>query len=585
MRGGCEVRIQDSTAAGRDLYGNCVISELRWILGLSCAAGVSWVEAAIFGPVVQWSAKPESAASVRWLESADARGVWTKGRAGFGYGDVDDRTLIDGMEGRFDRIFVRTRLKVPAGIPDGAKWLLRAKYDDAVVVFAGGREIARLNARVVDGREQVIRKHEAENWEEIELPGALDDGAVVAAVGLNDGLQSSDFSLDLAVVARWEGGERVVVEEGAEWEYLTGAEPEPGWKRETGAGRKKLPELAFGYREKGTRDWRRVKVRRTALGQSSLKVAAAELSGLPAGTDIEIRLGDEIRSFRTAPKTAESLRFVTGGDLYHTLPLLDAMNLRAGSEDPVFALLGGDLAYSNNENPERWCDLLESWDRNARTPDGRMVPMVVAIGNHEVVGAGYRPHDAPGPEDADEFFSLFKMQEPGQARQVIDFAAGFSLVLLDSGHAANLASQTAWLEKTLRARSGVRGMFVCYHRPAWGCGAKEDAVDIQKMWCPLFDRYRVDGVFENDHHVYSRSKPLRAGEVDEKEGIPYLGAGAWGVNVREIPADVLKTRPWLARAEAKNHLFTVDLDQHGWTAVAKEADGKEFDRVERKWRR
>ena len=562
-----------------------MISEFRWILGLSCAAGIPWGEAAIHGPVVQWSAKPESAASIRWLESADAGGVWKKGRAGFGYGDGDDRTVIEAMEGRFDRVFLRTRLKVPAGIPDGAKWVLRARFDDALVVYAGGREIARLNARVVDGREQVIQKHEAEKWEEIELPGALADGAVLAAVGLNDGLQSSDFSLDLAVVVRWEGRERVVVKQGAEWEYLAGAEPVPGWKRETGTGREKLSELALGFRERGTGDWRPVKVRRTAFGESSLKVAAAELSGLPAGTDIEIRLGDEIRSFRTAPNTAETLRFVTGGDLYHTLPLLDAMNLRAGSEDPLFALLGGDLAYSNNENPERWCDLLESWDRNARTPDGRMVPMVVAIGNHEVVGAGYRPHDAPGPGDADEFFSLFKMQEEGRARQVIDFAAGFSLVLLDSGHSATLGSQTAWLEKTLRVRAKVRGMFVCYHRPAWGCGAKEDAVDIQKMWCPLFDRYRVDAVFENDHHVYSRSKPLRGGEVDEEEGIPYLGAGAWGVDVREIPANVLKIRPWLARAEAKNHLFTVDLDVHGWTAVAKEADGKEFDRVERKWRR
>ncbi len=555
------------------------------MVGFFFFVGVSWAKAAVYGPVVQWSARPESEASVRWLEAAGPTGGWQKGRAGFGYGDDDDRTVISGMEGRFDRVHLRQRIRLPKGIPAGAKWVLRARFDDALVVYSEGKEVARINARIVDGREQVIQKHEAEKWEEFDLPGPLVDGGVLAVLGLNDGRQSSDFSLDLEVVVRWEGGEQVVVKEGSEWEYLAGADPDPGWKGETGTKRERSSDLAFGYREKGAERWRAVEVRRTPFGKSSLKVGSADLRGLPAGKDIEIRLGEEIRVFRTAPEKAETLRFVTGGDMYHTIPLMDAMNRRAGLEDPVFALLGGDLAYSNNENPGRWCDLLESWDQKARTPDGRVVPMVVAIGNHEVVGAGYRPHDAPGPKDADEFFSLFKMQEEGQARQVIDFASGFSLVLLDSGHSANLASQTAWLEKTLKERGEVRGMFVCYHRPAWGCGAKEDAVDIQKLWCPLFDRYRVDGVFENDHHVYSRSKPLRGGKVDEKRGIPYLGAGAWGVNVREVPANVLKIRPWLEKAEAKNHLFTVVLDERGWTAVAKEANGREFDRVERQWRR
>ena len=548
-------------------------------------AAAGMVDSAVHGPFVQWSERPESEASVRWLESPAAAGAWARGRAGFGFGDGDDATVLRNMEGRFDRVFIRTKVSVPEGIPAAAEWVLRARYDDAVLVHAGGREVARLNLRVVDGQERVIQKHEAEKWEEVKLPGPLADGEVLAATGFNDGLQSSDFSLDLAVVARWDGGERVIVKAGAEWEYLAGGEPEAGWRREAGTRGTAEAEVAFGFRVKGTESWRPVEVRRTAFGKSNLRVAAAELRDLPAGSDVEIRVGDAVRVFRTAPAKAESLRFVTGGDMYHKVPMLDAMNRRAGLEDPLFALLGGDLAYSNNKNPGRWCDLLDSWDRLARTPGGRMVPMVVAIGNHEVAGGGYRPNDAPGPEAADEFFSLFRMQEAGRARQVIDFAAGLSLVLLDSGHAATVAGQTAWLEQVLEERRGVKRLFVCYHRPAWGCGTKEDAVEIQKEWCPLFDRYRVDGVFENDHHVHSRSRPLRGGEVDEEEGIPYLGAGAWGVQVRQIPVDAMKARPWLAKAEARNHLYVVEIGAQGWTAVAKEADGSVFDEVTRPWRR
>jgi hypothetical protein len=106
---------------------------------------------------------------------------------------------------------------------------------------------------------------------------------------------------------------------------------------------------------------------------------------------------------------------------------------------------------------------------------------------------------------------------------------------------------------------------------------KEDAVDIQQKWCPLFETHGVDAVFEHDHHTYKRTWPLTAGKRDDANGIPYLGDGAWGAAVRPVqPKDLLK-RPWVAKQANLNHLFRVTLQQDQFHCEAKTADGKVFD--------
>lgn len=326
------------------------------------------------------------------------------------------------------------------------------------------------------------------------------------------------------------------------------------------------------------------------FGKSKHAVHRAKLEKLKADTEyaVEVLESGQVQAkvrFRTAPPAFKpGFRFVTGGDMYHKRDLLDAMNARAGAEDPVFAWLGGDLAYANNSDDKRWLDWVESWKEKAVTPDGRAVPMVVVIGNHEVSGTGYRPKDPPPPAMADQYYSLF---QPGENRSnhTVDFGNYLSLVLLDSGHTASIASQTTWLRDALEERKSVGRLMVCYHRPAYGSGIKEDAIDIRKEWCPLFEQYMVDVVFENDHHGYKRTYPISHGRRDDEAGVPYLGDGAWGVGVRAAPPGEISKRPWLAKAIAINHLFRVTLTERGFTYEAMSADGKIFDSLERPLRR
>jgi hypothetical protein len=37
---------------------------------------------------------------------------------------------------------------------------------------------------------------------------------------------------------------------------------------------------------------------------------------------------------------------------------------------------------------------------------------------------------------------------------------------------------------------------------------------MRKHWVPLFDQYGLDAAFENDHHVYKRSKLLKGDKTD-----------------------------------------------------------------------
>lgn len=553
--------------------------------------------AEVHGPVVQWSENPSTSAALLWVEHeamVAKPGSWAVGEAGFGYGDDDDKTVLKGMKGKFRSVFLRKKVDVPV-VPEGAKLMIRGYYDDGLIVYVNGKEVVR---RRVVGEGNVVQRvddHEATGWERFELVSAaewLKQGENVISVEChNKGLNSSDLSVDLALVLVSGEARKPLIHPGSHWEYLYGAVPEEDWKLKTGdivamrtTERPESREIRL--RQRGRGEWQTKQSERRRFGESEAWVHSVKLSGLLPASSYEFELpGGGKGWFQTAAtELPAGTRFVTGGDMFHTIEMLDAMNRRAGEEDVLFALLGGDLAYANGQKTSRWYQWLDSWAKEAVAPDGRMIPMIVAIGNHEVKGHGYAPKDPPPPSDAPIFYSLFELPE-GVSNYTVDFGKSLSLVMLDSGHTQSVASQSGWLKETLKARQSAERTFVCYHQPAWGTGVKGDAVDVRQEWCPLFEAFGVDAVFENDHHVHKRTKPLIAGKVDVDQGVPYLGDGAWGTNVRVIPSQKVKDRDWLASYASKNHLIRVTLKEKGAVYDAMSADGEVFDTWEYGYRK
>ncbi len=342
------------------------------------------------------------------------------------------------------------------------------------------------------------------------------------------------------------------------------------------------------YRHVGEEEWKLGTGRQSQLAPSVLQVRRVKLEGLQPDSEYEFFPAAEIPTwmkplrFRTMPaELSRPIRFVTGGDMMHSRQMADAMNKMAGQLDPDFALLGGDLAYANGVEATRWIDWIQSWYRNARTSDDRLIPLIAVIGNHEVRRGGRKPEDAP------YYYGLFELPE-GKSFYALDFRDYLSIIALDSEHTTPvIGPQTDWLEQALDARKDQRFVFPIYHFPAYGTAKASEgqlpsdsprAVRIQQNWLPVFEKYGVTAVFENDHHNYKRTHPIRKNQRDDENGIVFLGDGAWGVRTRGVPAP---GEAWyLAHAEATRHLFQVTLFPDGRSLYeAFTAEGGLFDTV------
>ncbi|MCH2582620.1 MAG: lamin tail domain-containing protein, partial [Planctomycetes bacterium] len=137
--------------------------------------------------------------------------AWDSGPAGFGYGDEDDATVLEDMEGNYQSVFIRRRFEV-TNLALAQQVILSVDYDDGFVAYLNGEEIARANMDATEFNSPTIVNHEAGVAEEfpVENVGLLREGENILAVqGNNTGLESSDFSLSpfLDIIEREEGEE------------------------------------------------------------------------------------------------------------------------------------------------------------------------------------------------------------------------------------------------------------------------------------------------------------------------------------------------------------------------------------------
>jgi Purple acid Phosphatase, N-terminal domain/Calcineurin-like phosphoesterase len=264
-------------------------------------------------------------------------------------------------------------------------------------------------------------------------------------------------------------------------------------------------------------------------------------------------------TFRTAPAGRAPFRFTSFGDL--STPNTDwvlsygqsAYAVEAvESFQPLFHLLNGDLCYANLNpaaQPQVWRDF---GDNNQTSAANR--PWMPCLGNHEVeFGNGpqgftsyltrYTLPDNTVPgfggrwycmrigsvlfvsldaddvvyQDAGPFVAGPEPLTPAACTGNPPIEPGTSLYV--RGYSGG--TQTAWLERTLRAGRGdesVDWIVIQMHQCAASSSATGNGSDlgIRQDWLPLFDRYEVDLVLAGHDHDYERSFPLRGTD-------PYVG--------------------------------------------------------------
>jgi acid phosphatase type 7 len=302
------------------------------------------------------------------------------------------------------------------------------------------------------------------------------------------------------------------------------------------------------------------------------------LTGLRPGTTYYFVAGatpaevSRERAFRTLPGGDAPVRFVNGGDMGVDGAVVPLMALAAG-QDPDFAVIGGDIAYVDGllGGFAKWDTWLSQWDRHMVTTDGRTIPIVTAIGNHET---NQFQSDEPRLR-APWYTSLFGRQGP-ELHHVKRFGNHFAIFLLDSGHVASHEAQVPWLRRAFEASRDVRYTFAAYHVPLYPAHRPYDGQGSRlgrEHWLPVFDEFGLTAGLEHHDHVFKRTKVLKGNEV-AAEGTVYIGDGAFGRPARTVDA----TPRWYTEKELGSlHFWVIDASREGLRFTAIDQTGATLD--------
>lgn len=356
--------------------------------------------------------------------------------------------------------------------------------------------------------------------------------------------------------------------------------------------KKNDPAARVYYQKSGESIWQCQEGRGEPLANATLLwgemyVHRVELTDLEPDADYTFKLGDdpETYRFRTMPKEGERpLHFVVGGDIYQDdVCQFKKMMAQVAKHDPDFVVLGGDIAYTRGFSAlltgryfeiQRWKIFFKAWQEQMVTSDGRLIPMVVVLGNHDLESAHVDPKKKPVL-----FYELFAMPNLLSYR-TLDFGDYLSFFLLDTGHTYPIAGeQTLWLERALKARQDVQQKIAIYHiaaYPSVNDYTKKRHKQIRKNWVPLFEKYNVEAAFEHHEHTLKRTYRLKNDKIDP-DGVLYLGDGGWGVSPRcpQTPEQLW----YLEKSACTNFVYLVSIQQDRGIAQAIDTEGQLLDSV------
>ena len=361
-------------------------------------------------------------------------------------------------------------------------------------------------------------------------------------------------------------------------------------------------ESRIEYKEVGGEDWEAVTGAEEPAPVPTVEerlVHTVEITGLEPGAKYRFRWDEdsETYKFRTMPAELDRpIRVAIGGDLAHREePTFPKMNEAVSRFDVDFVVFGGDLAYADGDprHIERWFRWFDDYKNTLVAPDGRLLPHLPGIGNHEIFEL--RRHERDGVEHlADEwgledgyptfYFTFFAFPgKPGY--DVLDFGDYMSIILLDTNHYVDIAGeQTEWLESVLAERGHVPHVFPVYHVPGYPSVRDFEAAtnrEVREHWVPLFEENGVYAAFEHHDHAYKRTYPLLNNEI-HPEGIVYLGDGSWGRAGRE-PGSREGAQDWfLAKAKEGYSAYIVTLYPDQFHALAIDNEGNVFDEYYRR---
>jgi acid phosphatase type 7 len=311
------------------------------------------------------------------------------------------------------------------------------------------------------------------------------------------------------------------------------------------------------------RNWKTLEAHTFTFEETSAWLHTVELQNLKPGQNYYVEIvhpsNPDKFHFTTMPdeKNRRELVILVGGDSRSRRDVRREMNDLAIRENPDFVIFTGDF-INTALNEQQWDDWFDDWHEQMITPNGRRVPVVPAIGNHEVAGSYLQTRDK-----APFYLNRFVAPEPRNF-YVLTFGPDMVVVTLDSDHLTEVTEQSEWLDKTLEAHKDKKWKVVQYHVAAWPSVRDFDGTIPQKIrnhWIPIFEKHNVDLVIEAHDHAYKKTVPIRNNQQDNERGIVYIGDGGWGAPIRETKK--AEDFWWLDEAVTIDHFWKLTLCKDG----------------------
>lgn len=315
----------------------------------------------------------------------------------------------------------------------------------------------------------------------------------------------------------------------------------------------------------------------TPIENTPFYVTRFSLTKLTPDTTYFFNYSDETHApskeqfFHTLPDSNKTVEFVQGGDM-STNSELQKVSLNAITNDTMALLIGGDIAYADGDtkNHGRWTKWFTLMNNTMKTPDGRLIPLIVAVGNHEV-----NSKTSTNPFTRAPFYTNLFFQNKEISYFKRSLGPNNMIFVLDTGHLAKHDGlQKNWLENELYS-SEEKNKFALYHVPLYPSFRSYNeylSEKGRKEWLPLFDKYELLAAFENHDHVLKRTHMLKNNKKVSSQGTVYVGDGCWGASVRSA------NKQWYHHnVENKRHVWRVVTSKQAteFTAIGK--NGEVFD--------
>jgi hypothetical protein len=364
----------------------------------------------------------------------------------------------------------------------------------------------------------------------------------------------------------------------------------------------------------------------------------AVLEGLTPGAEFDYRLLKDGRPIfqaraRARKASGQPYRFAVFGDCGENTPGQKAVAYQTYLLKPDFVFLPGDIVYPHGSIREYRAEFFPIYNADAPSPQAgapllRSTLFLACLGNHDVDGANlggwsdglayfylwalplngppgslsatYVPKAGGPDENKRAFLSAASPNYPQMASYSFDYGNAHWTVI-DSNPYADWSRPPlrAWLEADLTAAQKATWRFVAFHHPGFSGEGRTFNMARMEAVAALFEKWKVDVVFNGHLHAYLCSRPLRLASGKNKmggqwsldlvfdgkthtkpDGVLYLVTGAGGAHLHQL--GVKETFFWqlLTRkvVPGVHSLTAVDVNGKKLTVRQISGAGKELDR-------